>query len=258
MCPQPSPEISLALPAYNEQENIREVVSASRKALEAIARTWEILVIDNCSSDDTAAVVTQMAQEDPRVRLLRHETNRLYSGSCRTALSEARGRYVAIMDSDGQFTANDLPACLERLEAGANLVFGWRKVRHDTMARKVMSWVFNLLARWRLGCRLHDLNVGIRMMDRRTVDVAEIKHRINMVNPELYVRAVRAGLVIEEIQATHFGRTEGVSCHDPRRLVQIFLQVNRYFGSLQHEATAISPSNIHDDVEPVAGGRRAA
>src|SRR5262245_47498712 len=95
------PEISLALPCYNERDNIARVVEHSIRSLEQLGRTWELIVIDNHSSDGTPEQVQPIVECEPRVRLLVHEANRFYSGSCRTALAEARGRYVAIMDSDG-------------------------------------------------------------------------------------------------------------------------------------------------------------
>jgi dolichol-phosphate mannosyltransferase len=232
---EPDVEVSLVLPAYNEQANIAAVLAESVRALEALGRPWEVLVIDNHSADDTAGVVARFARAEPRVRLIRHERNRLYAGSCRTGMREARGRYVAIMDSDGQFTAADLPRFLSRLEGGANLVFGWRRRRRDPLGRKLVSWVFNALGRLWLGFPLHDLNVGLRMFDRRFLAVAEVRHALNMANPELYVRARRAGLVLGEVEVRHFERRGGKTSHDLRRLVALFCNVNRYFRALRAE-----------------------
>src|SRR4051794_29192986 len=92
------PDISLVLPAYNEQGNICRVIEGSVRALEELGLPWEIIVIDNHSSDGTAREVRQAMRAEPRIRLVVHEENRLYSGSCRTALAESRGHYVAIMD----------------------------------------------------------------------------------------------------------------------------------------------------------------
>jgi glycosyltransferase involved in cell wall biosynthesis len=239
-------EVSLVLPAYNEQDNIALVLADSVRALEALGRPWEVLVIDNHSGDDTAGVVARFAHGEPRVRLIRHECNRLYSGSCKTGMQQARGRYVAIMDSDGQFTAADLPRFLARLEGGANLVFGWRRRRRDPLGRKLISVVFNMLGRLWLGFELHDLNVGLRMFDRRFLAVADVRHAMNLANPELYVRARRAGLVLAEVEVQHFERTRGQTSHDLRRLVALFRHVNRYFRALRRELKARVAGSIAD------------
>lgn len=227
--------ISLALPCYNESENIVSVMQASIQELEKIGRPWELIVIDNHSSDQTSAVVQKFIQTEPRVRLIVHPENRLYSGSCATALCEAKGEHIAIMDSDGQFSAVDLSQMIARLAAGANLVIGWRKQRHDPLSRKFTSAIFNLMGKLWLGFPLHDLNCGIRMFDRKFATVAKINHRINMVNPEFYVRAYNANLVISEVVITHAERTKGQTSHDFGKSYQIFITVNKYFRILRLE-----------------------
>jgi glycosyltransferase involved in cell wall biosynthesis len=192
-------------------------------------------VVDNHSSDGTPEVVRAVARDEPRLRLIVHEQNRYYSGSCRTALAESRGRYVAIMDSDGQFTAADLPRFLKALEGGANLVFGWRRRRRDPWTRKAMSLVFNGMARAWLDFPLHDLNVGLRMFDRRFIECADIRHVLNMANPELFVRARNAGCVVTEVPIRHRERTRGQTCHQFRKLLGLFLNVHRYFRALHRE-----------------------
>jgi glycosyltransferase involved in cell wall biosynthesis len=253
------PEVSLALPCYNERDNIAEVLRDTVMALDGWGRPWEILVIDNHSSDGTPDAVRAFMAGEPRVRLVVHESNRFYSGSCRTALGECRGRYVAIMDSDGQFSALDLPAMLSLIEGGrANLVFGWRKVRHDPLSRKLMSAVFNGLARFWLGFPLHDLNVGIRIFDEKFRRAAEIRHALNMANPELFVRARLAGLKVAEVPVRHAERTKGQTCHDLSKLTRIFLTVHHYFMSLRGELKAAVAAPVTLPIAAPPAGRRLA
>jgi len=230
-----SVEITLALPTYNEEQNIAEVLERCFKSLSRLGRSWEVLVIDNHSSDATASVVNKVLEGEPRGRLIVHDKNHLYSGSCQTALREAKGKYIAIMDSDGQAASDDLPKFLEKLEAGFNLVMGWRRIRHDTPARKLLSCVFNLLGKLWLQYPFHDLNCGFRMFDREFLRRAAIEHRINMANPELYVRARVARLKIAEVEVQHFERLRGQTSHDLKDLFRIFLSVNQYFMALSQE-----------------------
>jgi glycosyltransferase involved in cell wall biosynthesis len=227
--------ITLVLPCYNESENVVYVLSESIVELEKLGRPWELIVIDNNSSDGTPNVVREFMGNHPRVRMVIHPENRLYSGSCLTAMREARGEFVAIMDSDGQFSARDIRKMLERIETGANLVFGWRKPRHDPILRKIVSLVFNVLGKVWLGFPLHDLNCGIRMFDRKFANVAEIRYRINMANPEFFVRAWNAGLKVEEIVITHSERRKGRTSHNLRKMYSIFVEVNHYFRGLHSE-----------------------
>jgi glycosyltransferase involved in cell wall biosynthesis len=234
----PAVEITLALPCYNEAENITAVLAESTTHLNQLGKSWEILVVDNCSSDNTAAVVRQAIERDSRVRLIVHDRNRLYSGSCKTILENSRGRYVALMDSDGQFSAADLPALLAEIDAGASLVFGWRKQRFDPWSRKAMSLVFNALGKFYLAYPLHDLNVGLRMFDRRFMHAAEVRYAMNMVNPELYARARQANLKVSEITVRHAERCKGATCHNFAKLGKLLCDVVRYFRNLSAEIKA--------------------
>lgn len=229
------PTITLALPVYNEEANIATVLKQCEETLSALSQPWEILVVDNASSDRTAQQVRHYAANRPAIRLISHETNRLYSGSCATVLDHAQGEYIAIMDSDGQMDPGDLPAFLNRLHQGEDIVFGWRKDRRDPAARLLISKVFNLLAFWRIGYPLHDLNCGLRMFNRRYAKAARIRHRINMANPELYVRAVEHGLRIGELPVRHYAREKGQTSHNLLRLGRLFREVDAYLKALQKD-----------------------
>ncbi len=226
-------EVTLALPAYNEEKNIVNVLNDSVASLEKLRCAWEIIVIDNCSNDSTKELVRQYSEKEPRVRIIVHDENRLYSGSCATAIENAKGKYVAIMDSDGQFVAADLPKFVDKLRNGANFVMGWRRNRNDPFMRLVTSAVFNFLGKFWLKYPLHDLNCGIRMFDRSFVDNAKIEYKINMVNPELYVRAKLANLKLDEVEIQHFERTEGITCHNFWKSWKIFMDVNMYMRHLR-------------------------
>jgi glycosyltransferase involved in cell wall biosynthesis len=235
MLKRESTEVTLALPCYNESENIVSVLEDSTRHLQKLNKDWEILVVDNCSTDGTPDRVRDYAQRNTRVRLLVHDCNRLYSGSCKTIIENSRGRFVALMDSDGQFSAADLPAMMAELGRGANLVFGWRKKRFDPWSRKAISLVFNGMGKIYLRYPLHDLNVGLRMFDRRFMSVADIRHRMNMANAELFVRARQAGLRVTEVPVRHAERNKGQTCHNFAKLGRLFLGVLAYFRELRRD-----------------------
>ncbi|MFT5171343.1 MAG: glycosyltransferase involved in cell wall biosynthesis [Candidatus Marinamargulisbacteria bacterium] len=224
-------DLSLVLPTYNEQANIVSVIADAETELVKLGRTWEILVVDNFSQDQTVEIVETYAKTHPNIRIVGHRENRLYSGSCQTAIEEARGQYVAIMDSDGQYASADIKRFLDKM-GDANLVFGWRKNRKDPVARLLMSKVFNRLGTFRIRFPFHDLNCGFRMFDREFIKHVKLTHRINMSNPEIYVRAKLAGLRMDELEVAHFNREQGASSHNFFRLWQLFSEVNQYFKSL--------------------------
>lgn len=230
------PEISLILPAYNEEENIATVLQNSVRFLNEMNRPWEIIVIDNCSNDNTAQVALDFASKEAGIKIIKNTTNLLYSGSCNVAIKNAKGKYTAVMDSDGQATAADLPKFIDKLEKeGNNLVFGWRYERHDPKIRLIMSFIFNMLGKIWIQFPFHDLNAGFRMFDRKFANAAAINYKINMVNPELYVRAKKAGLIMDEIKVQHFERNKGKTSHNFIKILNIFLEINKYLHNLRKE-----------------------
>ena len=204
-------------------------------ALRDIGEPWELLLIDNASSDDTPTLIAALAESCPGLRLIRHDSNRLYSGSCATAMREARGERVIIMDSDGQHTARDIPRFLSKLDQGASLVIGWRRVRHDSIQRRMFSKIFNILGKIFLRYPYHDLNCGFRAFDRRFAAGAKIVHRINLANPELYTRARQMGLPVAEVEVSHFERAGGKSSHNLLKFAALFIFVLDHFKTLHAE-----------------------
>ncbi len=251
--------VALALPVYNEEANIENAIDDATSALTDAGLPWQIIVIDNASTDSTVEIVESRAADETRIRLIKHESNRQYSGSCATAIREADADIIAIMDSDGQVTAQDLPLFVEHIERGASLVLGWRKERKDPMSRLTASALFNAMGSYYLDFPLHDLNCGFRVFDSSFASVAVINHRINLVNPELYVRAVTNGLRVSEVPIRHYRREGGASSHDFRRSVELLREVNRYFRALRAEMRGQTAEAARPDASgesPPIGGSR--
>lgn len=226
------------MPAYNESGYIATMVQATIQAGEQRPDPFEVIVIDNASTDDTAAIVERLAAADERVRLIRHPENRLYAGSCLTGTRAARGDRIFILDSDGQHPPADIWKFDAALDRGADLVFGWRRVRAEGPQRIAMSKVLWTLAWWYTGFHLHDVNCGIRGFSRRMADALDIRYRVNLVNPELFVRAHLAGLTMAEVEVVQEPRKAGVSSHELGRLWRIYTNVTTYLKSLRQELRA--------------------
>ena len=225
----------MILPAYNESGFIAQMVQRTVEALASRPDPFEVIVVDNASSDGTAGIVEGIGQRDPRVRLARHQTNLLYAGSCLTGTREAKGDRIFIIDSDGQHAPEDVWKFDQKLDEGFEIVFGWRQERHERFRRILLSRVLLTLARLYLGYSLHDVNCGIRGFSRAYADGLEIHHRVNLVNPELYVRARLREFRIGEVGVVQESRKAGISSNDLRRLWKIFLDVNRYLWQLRLE-----------------------
>jgi glycosyltransferase involved in cell wall biosynthesis len=230
--------VTLALLAYNEEEAIGRVVRDAVAEMERYfeAGTWEVLVIDDGSRDATGDICERLSTEFSGVRVYHHNPNRGYVEATLSALREARGEYVCVFDGDGQQTAADVPRFVQRLDAGCDVVFGWKKQRFDHPVRLVLSHGLRYCARYFLHTRLHDINAGCRGFRREhAAKLSEIKHRINFIGPELYARARLHDLKICEMVVQHLPREGGVSSHPWKKIPGEVSDVVNYLRSLRDE-----------------------
>lgn len=207
--------ISICFCAWNEQENILTCVDDAVKfAEEAFPNNYEIYVIDNASTDKTPHLVHQQNQFNPRVKLYRHEENRLYSGSYKSAFSISKGRYIAVLDGDYQHTCADLPKALSLIQnSNVDVVFGWKQERRDGIMRDIFSLGLRLVSRLLIGHRLNDINCGFRVLKNSAAKQIIINEKVNSVGPEIYCESRRLNFVVGEIVVQHFARQAGAGVH---------------------------------------------
>ena len=228
-------KISVGFTARNEADLINTTLTDAVRELDAQGRPYEILVVDNASTDDTALLAEQFAQDHEHVRVLRHPQNLGYAHSNLTAYKNATGDVVAVVDSDGQQTLRDIPKFLEKIAGGADVVFGWRKQRNDPAFRKIISAGLNASSRPMLNWPLHDINCGFRVV---TSDVAKSFHDVVPVNyfgPELWVRSVQHGWKVDEVVVEHFERKGGASVHIPWRMPITIKNAYQYLNTLRKQ-----------------------
>ena len=226
---------SIILPAYNESGYIAEMIRRSIEAGMLRSDPFEVIVVDDGSADHTAQIVQNAAAADSRVRLVAHPENQRYAASCLTGTTAAKGDRIFILDSDGQHPPQDIWKFDAKLDQGYDIVFGWRRQREETLLRLFMSRFLSTLAWWYIGFNLHDVNCGIRGFNRAYADKLEIKHQVNLVNPELFVRAKLGGFKVGEAEVIQEKRKAGISSHEFARLWHIFRTVNAYLSDLSHE-----------------------
>lgn len=234
-------KVTLALLAYNEEAVIARVVDEARAILarDFSEGDWEILVVNDGSRDATGAICDEIAAANDAIRAVHHNPNRGYVEATLTALRESRGDCICVFDGDGQHTAADVKRFYARIENGCDIVFGWKKQRHDEAARLVLTRGLRLAARYFLRSRLHDINAGCRAFRREHVaKIALIKHRINFIGPELYTRARLHDLKICEMTVTHAPREAGASSHPLKKIPGEIWQVVNYLRVLRGELRA--------------------
>jgi glycosyltransferase involved in cell wall biosynthesis len=219
-------KISVVFPALNESAVIERTLDNALMHLHKLGEPFEVIVVDNASSDNTVALVEEISRTHPEVRVIRHITNLGYGNSNLTGFRNAVGDVVAVADSDGQHTLADLPLFLEKIKAGAHVVYGWRRERHDPRFRKIVS------------AGLHDINCGFRVVTAPVAQSMKSVHPVNYFGPELWVHSVRNRFKVEEVVVQHSERAGGASIHIPWRLPIIVARAFRYLFALKGELNA--------------------
>ena len=236
MATEKQPRLGVAFLAYNEQELIAKTVQEAVAALSQVpGLDWRVLVVNDGSRDRTGEIAEGLAKQDPRVLVVHHDGNKGYAVATETALRQTPGEVVMVVDGDGQHTMADAPAFLAAIDRGADVVFGWKKNRHDPFFRLILSKGLNTLSRWILGSPLHDINGGCRAFRRDVARRIEIRHRINFVGDEIYARCRIAGWEVAEVVVRHFPREAGQSIHRPWKMAGTIARVIRYLFDLREE-----------------------
>lgn len=163
---RPPSGLTVVLPAFNEENAIGQTLDALKKALDGVSRTAEILVVDDGSTDETAARASRTG-----VRVLKHPINSGYGRSLLTGIEAAQNDTIVIVDADGSYPIDQLPALLTFYDTGFDMAVGARKGRHyySSPGKSLLRFVFRLLAEFTCGRKIPDINSGFRVFDRRPV-----------------------------------------------------------------------------------------
>jgi glycosyltransferase involved in cell wall biosynthesis len=218
------PHLSLVMPAYNEQAGIQIAIAEACEAFATLNYLFEIIVVDDGSSDATAQLVEQTAMIQPAVRLLRHAENRGYGAALRTGFEAARFDLIAFTDADGQFDLEDIERLVD-LTDRYPVAVGFRIDRRDSWRRRFFSWGYNKLVRFMLGTGVRDCDCALKVFRREVLQCLLPESRGFLVNAEMLCRARRLGVPIAEVAVRHRERRHGfskVSLFDiPRTLARL-------------------------------------
>lgn len=208
-----TPDLSVVFPVYNEEENIplllREIKAALR-TLESDGRwTYEIVAVDDGSTDRSLAVLRESRGEHPTLRVLALEKNSGQTAALDAAWHAARGKYVVSLDADLQNDPADIPAMVRRLEESqSDMVIGVRVNRADTWSRKVQSKIGNGVRNWITGDRITDTGCSLKLVKREAIDRVRLFTGMHRFLPTL-VRY--AGYKVVEMPVNHRPRQFGQS-----------------------------------------------
>lgn len=217
-------DISVVVPLYNEQESLPELTAWIDRVAVANALSYEIIMVDDGSTDDSWKVVEQLKNNYPTIRALRFARNYGKSAALYCGFAEAEGEVVFTMDADLQDSPDEIPEMRRMiLEDGYDLVSGWKKKRYDPAGKRLPSKFFNFTARIVSGIKLHDFNCGLKAYRRRVIKSIEVYGEMHRYIPIL---AKHAGFKrIGEKVVQHQERKYGVSKFGMERMVKGYLDL---------------------------------
>ena len=217
--PTDSPDISVFLPVFNEEPNLRPLHTKLSEALITLGRSAEIVYVDDGSSDGSLKILREIAHLDPRVRVVALRRNYGQTAAMAAGIDAARGKVLIPMDADLQNDPADITRLLDKLDEGYDVVSGWRKNRKDKMVtRKIPSMIANRIISWIGGVPLHDYGCSLKAYRRESLEDVRLYGEMHRFIP---IYAAWAGARVTEIPVEHHARTMGKSKYGLSRTIKV-------------------------------------
>jgi glycosyltransferase involved in cell wall biosynthesis len=218
-----APDLSVVIPIRNEAQNLAALYREFTDTLEAWGRPYELLMVDDGSTDDSFARMADLQARDPRVRVIRFRRNFGQTAAFAAGFKFARGRLIATADGDLQNDPHDLPRMVDLIDQGHDIVCGWRRDRKDPfLSRRLPSMMANRLISWATGVRLHDYGCSLKVFRAEIVKPLKLYGEMHRFLPAI---ASELGVSISEVAVNHRARQHGTSKYGISRTVRVVLDL---------------------------------
>jgi glycosyltransferase involved in cell wall biosynthesis len=216
-------DITVTVPLYNEAENIPILYSRLKDALEALGRSWELVLVDDGSSDGSAELLDRIATDDTRVTVVHFRRNYGQTAAFMAGLDYARGDIIVPMDGDLQNDPDDIARLLAKLDEGFDVVSGWRKNRKDNaIKRNLPSRIANGIISRVSGVHLHDYGCSLKAYRRDMLQDVKLYGEMHRFVP---IYAAWNGARVTEMEVTHHPRLHGISKYGLERIIKVVLDL---------------------------------
>ncbi len=217
------PELSLVVPVYNEEDNIQPLFSKIAAAMEGLGKTWEVVLVDDGSRDQSLARLEELAADDKRVVVVGLRRNYGQTAAMMAGFDHARAPIIITLDADLQNDPADIGKLLTKLDEGYDVVSGWRKNRQDAFASRTFpSRIANGLISWATGVYLHDYGCTLKAYRRELTQHLKLYGEMHRFLPALLAQQ---GARVAEVPVNHFPRLHGVSKYGLNRVVKVVLDL---------------------------------
>lgn len=221
--------ISVFFPCCNEQGNIRRVYESAVTVLKSMGMDYQIIFVDDGSTDQTPRMLDAIAAADSRVTVIHHPSNFGYGAALQSGFRAATQSLVFYTDGDGQFDLNELPPLLPLMKQ-CDIVSCFRLHRQEGLVRRINSWCWTSLICVIFHLKIKDINCAFKLYRRRVFEGMEMHSTGALINAEILARAVRRGCVITQTGVRHFPRTSGrPTGAKPAVIFRAFLELIRLY-----------------------------
>jgi glycosyltransferase involved in cell wall biosynthesis len=215
--------LSIVIPVYNEEENIVDLIEAITRAMNGFTESYEIVLVDDGSTDNSFGLMNRLAQRDPHIRIVRFGINYGQTAALSAGFHQAKGKIIVTMDADLQNDPTDIPLLLDKIDEGFDVVSGWRKDRHDPLiSRRLPSTLANRLISYITGQQLRDYGCTLKAYRREIIRHIELYGEMHRFIPAL---ARWAGGTVGEVVVKHHPRRKGKSKYGISRTLRVLLDL---------------------------------
>ncbi|MFZ5534666.1 MAG: glycosyltransferase family 2 protein [Patescibacteria group bacterium] len=203
--------ISVFFPCYNDAKSIGTLVSDAASVLRKLCNDWEIIVVNDGSTDESASVLAHLAKSLPQLRIITHLRNQGYGAALRSGFVAARKPYIFYTDGDGQYDVKELAILLPLMTKEIDFVNGIKISRKDPTYRVVLGNWYSLVARWLFWLPIYDVDCDFRLIRASVLRKIKLTSNSGAICVELVKKAQRAGARFRQVSVHHFERRHGAS-----------------------------------------------
>lgn len=200
--------ISVFFPCYNEQDNVARTVEQALAVLDRLNADFEVIVVDDGSSDATGRIAEEIAHRNARVKVVHHPTNLGYGAALQSGFGAATKQLVFYTDGDGQFDISEMPPLLPLTEH-YDIVSCYRLNRQDNLIRKINAWCWTKLVCLLFRMKVRDIDCAFKLYKREIFDTITLSSSGALIDAEILARATRRGYTVTQKGVHHYPRTAG-------------------------------------------------
>jgi glycosyltransferase involved in cell wall biosynthesis len=231
----PSGGISVFFPCYNEQDNVGRTVEKALVVLEKLNMDFEVIIVNDGSSDNTGRIADELAGRDNRIKVVHHPRNLGYGAALKSGFAAATKELVFYTDGDGQFDICEMPPLLPLMEQ-YDIVSCYRLNRRDSLIRKINGWCWTKLVCLLFGLKIRDIDCAYKLYKREIFEGLSLSSTGALIDTEILARACRKGYLITQKGVHHYPRTAGSQTGaDLRVILRAFRELFMLYGKIRRQ-----------------------